>query len=119
MRIKIDEDLPRDLAWLLRDSGFEADTVADQGMSGSEDLVLFQVIQAEERLLITADKDFSDIRRFPPGTRSGILLLRPYKQGIRPVVVLMQKVLALHDLESLKGAVTVVTPRGIRVRRPI
>jgi predicted nuclease of predicted toxin-antitoxin system len=117
MRIKVDEDLPRALVELLREMGFEADRVIDQGMSGWEDVDLFRAIQPEGMFLITADKDFGDIRHFPPGTHSGILLLRPDKQGFGPVLFLMREVLSAHDLESLRGTLTVATPRGIRVRR--
>jgi len=117
MRIKVDEDLPREVVELLRGSGFEADRVADQGMSGWEDLELFRAIQPEGRFLVTADKDFGDVRQFPPGTHSGILLLRPDRQGIGPALTLIQDVLDTHDLESLTGTLTVATPRGVRVRR--
>ena len=66
---------------------------------------------------MTADKGFGDIRSYPPGTHAGILLLRPDQAGIRPVLELLERTLAAYDLEALVGAVAVVTPRGIRIRR--
>jgi hypothetical protein len=79
---------------------------------------LWQAVQKEQRFLVTADKGFADIRRYKPGTHQGILLLRPDQDGIEPTIELLGAVLEEYDLESLAGTTAVVTPRGIRVRRP-
>jgi hypothetical protein len=34
MQIKIDEDLPRQIAMLLRERGYQSETVVKQGLSG-------------------------------------------------------------------------------------
>ena len=89
-------------------------------MGGWKDPALWQAVQSEQRFLVTADKGFGDIRLYPPGTHAGVLLLRPDEDGIRPVIELLERVLASYDLEALEalaGTVTVVTARGIRIRR--
>ena len=45
------------------------------------------------------------------------MLLRPDQDGIRPVLQLLNAVLTQYDLNLLVGTITVVTPRGVRVRR--
>ena len=118
MRFKIDEDLPRAVAVLLREAGYEDVTsVSDQGMGGWKDPVLWQVIQEEGRFLITADKGFADLRAHPPGSHSGVLLLRPDTDGIGPVIELLEQVLASTDLATLQGSLAVANPQGLRVRR--
>ncbi len=116
MRIKVDEDLPLAVARLLRDAGYDAETVREEGLGGYKDPDLWEVVQAEARFLVTADKGFGDIRAFPPGTHAGVLLLRPDEDGIRPLIALMQQVLSTYDLSDLQGLLVVVTPRGIRIR---
>ncbi len=118
MQIKVDEDLPKALVNLLQSKGYQADGVFNQGMSGWKDPALWQAVQSEQRFLITADKGFADVRRYPPGMHNGVLLLRPNQDGIWPMIELLEKVLQDYDLRNLSGTVTVVTPRGIRVRRP-
>jgi len=86
-------------------------------MGGTKDPGLWQAIQTERRFLVTADKGFGDIRRYPPGTHGGILLLRPDQAGIKPVLDLLERVLTAHDLEAMVGTIAVVTPRGVRIRR--
>jgi predicted nuclease of predicted toxin-antitoxin system len=117
MRVKVDEDLPTAISQLLRAEGHDAASVLDQGMGGWKDAEVWKVVQAEERFLITADKGFGDIRIYAPGTHAGVLILRPDEDGIRPMVELIQKTVDGYALDVLAGTVTVVTPRGIRVRR--
>jgi len=119
MQIKVDEDLPRQVVFLLRSKDYEVDSVLDQGMSGWKDAELWRVIQAESRFLITADKGFADIRVYHPGKHGGVMLLRPDQDGIRPTVELVERVLQNYNLNDLTGTITVVTPRGIRVRKRI
>jgi predicted nuclease of predicted toxin-antitoxin system len=119
MQFKVDEDLPRQVVALLRESGYKADSVVDQAMSGWKDAELWRQLQIESRFLITADKGFADIRIYPPATHAGVMLLRPDQDGIRPIIKLIEKVLQSYDLNVLAGATTVVTPRGVRVRRSV
>jgi predicted nuclease of predicted toxin-antitoxin system len=119
MQIKVDEDLPRQVVTVLREKGYQTDSVVDQAMSGWKDAELWRRIQAESRFLITADKGFADIRVYPPGTHAGVMLLRPDQDGIRPTVELIARVLQSYDLNALAGTITVATPRGVRVRKSI
>ena len=118
LRIKVDEDLPTAIVQLLKGAGHEETaSVLEQGMGGLKDPPLWKAVQAEGRFLVTADKGFGDIRFYPPGTHAGVLVLRPDEDGIRPVVELAQQVLDKYNLEDLAGAISVATPRGIRIRR--
>ncbi len=116
MKIKVDEDLPNKVVQLLREQGYHAVSVIEQEMGGFKDTDLWPRVQAEQRFLITADKGFADIRVYQPGTHCGVLLLRPDKDGIRPILSLLEQVLKSCNLNELNRTVTVVTPRGIRIR---
>ncbi len=117
MRVKVDEDLPRVVTQMLRSRGHDSISVIEQAMGGATDEALWSAVQAEQRFLVTADKGFGNIRLRIPGTHCGILLLRPARDGIQPIIRLMERVLSEYDLESLGGTVTVATPHGVRVRR--
>jgi predicted nuclease of predicted toxin-antitoxin system len=117
VRIKIDEDLPRAVAFLLRDAGYgDVRSVREQDMGGWKDPALWQAIQEEGWFLITADKGFADLRAHPPGTHAGVLLLRPDADGIGPVLELLKKVLASTDLDSLHKSLAVANSQGLRIR---
>jgi predicted nuclease of predicted toxin-antitoxin system len=76
MRIKLDENLPISLASVLTALAHEGHTVAEENLSGSKDDELGEAAQRESRFLITQDLDFSDTRKFAPGTHCGILPIR-------------------------------------------
>lgn len=117
-RVKLDEGLSQTLVSQLAARGYEAYTVLGQGWGGLKDPVLWPAVQAERAFLITIDKGFGDIRRYPPGTHAGVLVLRPDVEGINEYMLLLQSVLATHSLDEFAGCVVVATPRGVRVRRP-
>jgi predicted nuclease of predicted toxin-antitoxin system len=117
VRLKVDENLPDDIAQLLNANGHDALTIADQGWQGMADDELWARVQAENRWLVTADKDFADIRHYPPGTQVGLVLLRPSEENRATYTQLVAMVLARVRLDEIGGAVIVATQRGVRVRR--
>jgi predicted nuclease of predicted toxin-antitoxin system len=119
IRIKVDEDLPKAIAVLLRQAGHDALTVPQQGLTGTQDVKLWPIVQAERRMLMTADVPFADIRRHPPGTHRGVVLLRPESESRSSYLRLCELLLKSKPLEELIGTVTVVTETKIRVRRKV
>jgi len=71
--VKLDENLGKTHVRFLRELGYEADRVHDQGLSGANDERVWARVCAEGRFLITLDLDFSDVRRYRPGSHPGIL----------------------------------------------
>jgi predicted nuclease of predicted toxin-antitoxin system len=118
MKIKIDEDLPKAVAEMVRKHILDTATVVEERLSGTLDPDLWKTIQEENRFLITGDKGFANIRHYPPGTHSGVLLLRPEEEGIPQLKLLMDEVLNLGILQNLSGCIAVATPGRLRIRRP-
>jgi predicted nuclease of predicted toxin-antitoxin system len=116
-RLKLDEDLPHQIADLLVSQGHDAVTVVRQGWQGVSDDVLWPRIQNERRWLMTADKGFADLRRHPPGSHAGVILLRTAEESRRAYLELAAIACDRLNLDELAGAVVVVTHRGIRIRR--
>ncbi|MCP4663914.1 MAG: hypothetical protein GY856_51685 [bacterium] len=81
MKIKLDEHLPTAVARCLASLGHDVETVHDEGLGGQDDDHVWEAAQAEKRFLITQDLDFSDIRKYTPGSHSGLLLLRLRNPG--------------------------------------
>jgi|ERR1017187_4235891 predicted nuclease of predicted toxin-antitoxin system len=76
MKVKLDENLPLQIAVELRARLHDVQTVWEEGLSGHADLDIWEGAQREGRVLITQDLDFSDARKFVPGTHHGIVLIR-------------------------------------------
>jgi predicted nuclease of predicted toxin-antitoxin system len=76
VKIKLDENLPATTGSIFAEAGHDVDTVADEGLAGSDDPTVSRVASEAARLVITLDRGFGDIQRYPPGTHAGILVLR-------------------------------------------
>jgi predicted nuclease of predicted toxin-antitoxin system len=76
MKFKIDENLPIDVAEVLAEAAHDAVTVDSEGVAGSQDAVIASICQQEERVLVTVDLGFPDIRAYPPQTTPGFIVLR-------------------------------------------
>jgi len=81
MKVKLDENIPVRLADALSLLGHDVDSVESEGLTGRPDADIWGASQLDGRLLITQDMDFSDVRRFKPGTHHGLLLVRLREPG--------------------------------------
>ncbi len=118
MRFKLDENLPAALVDVLAEFGHEADTVPDEGLTGHSDENIWRAVLRTGRFLLTQDLDFSDVRRFVPGTHPGLLLLRLNHPSRTALVRRMHEILDTEDVEAWKACLVVATERKIRIRRP-
>lgn len=118
MRLKLDENLPVALRAPLEALGFEADTVLDEQLGGHADDAVWMATQAEGRFFVTQDLDFSDVRRFTPGTHAGILLLRVPEHQQFGVADLVIACFSAPEARTWAGCFVVATPSRFRVVRP-
>ena len=118
MKVKLDENLPSRLVSALTDLGHQVDTVVAEDLAGSEDPVIWEAAQKAKRFLITQDLDFSDARRFRPGTHVGLLLVRLRAPGRRALQARVQAAFQTEDVTSWSRCLVVLSDHKIRVRRP-
>lgn len=116
MKIKLDENPPSRLTGILAAHGHDVHTVPDENLSGRPDVDIWQAVNVEGRFLITQDLDFSDTRKFVPGTHPGVLLLRLREPGIGALVAAVQAI--ADEIEAWAGCFVVVTENKVRIKRP-
>jgi predicted nuclease of predicted toxin-antitoxin system len=118
MKIKLDENMPARLARRLGLLGHEVQTVRDEGMEGRLDAAIWDAAQSEGRFLITQDMDFSDIRRFVPGSHYGVLLIRLHIPKRRSLIRRVEDLFRQEDVSEWGRCLIVATEERLRVRRP-
>ncbi len=118
MRIKLDENLPSTLTEILGQFGHDADTSPRQGLAGRPDDDVWEDAVGSGRLLMTQDLDFSDVRKFAPGTHPGVILIRLDHPSRNVLERRILDLLRTEDFEAWKGCLVVVTEHKVRVRRP-
>jgi predicted nuclease of predicted toxin-antitoxin system len=117
VRIKLDENVPADFTPLLATQGHGVDTVASEGLQGHDDADVWSAASREGQFLITQDLDFSDIRRFRPGTHPGLLLVRLRTPTRQRLMSRLAEILAAFNLDDWAGCLVVVSDHRVRVRR--
>ena len=118
MKFLVDNALSPRLADGLRDAGHDAVHVRDLGLAGATDDELFKLAANEKRVLLSEDTDFGTILALRSERRPSVLLFR--RMSDRSARALLALLLANLDVVSAAleaGAVVVIEPDRVRVRR--
>ena len=118
VRIKLDENLPDRLVTVLTTLGHDVDTVHGEQLTGRADPEVWSAAQSARRFLITQDLDFSDIRRYRPGTHAGLLLVRLPRPGRNALLDRVTALFRTEQIENWAGCLVVATDQKVRIRRP-
>jgi predicted nuclease of predicted toxin-antitoxin system len=118
VKLKADENIPARVVQFLRDHGHDAITVLEENLVGAPDRFLADAAASEDRVLMTLDRGFADIRRYPPGTHPGIFVV--HARDLRPgvILILVATFLAEQVFEDFIGCNVVIEPGALRTRRP-
>ena len=118
MKFKLDENIGRRAAQLLRDAGHDVSTVTLQSLNGTTDENLFEVCIAEQRALVTLDHDFGQVLRFPPVRSVGIVILEVApRAGAGAVESRIRDLIALLSSHELGAELWIVEPGRVRIHQ--
>ena len=118
MKLKLDENMPLALVDLLSKRGHDVDTVSDEGLAGKKDDVVWVAAQEAGRFLVTQDLDFSDTRKFVPGSHHGILLVRLRDPSRKALVERVQGLFVSEATDVWGGCFLVATEHKLRIKHP-
>ena len=117
MKFKLDENMPAELASLLREAGHDAADAAEEGLSGKADPRVLATAASEGQILLTCDLDFADVRHYPPGTHAGIVVFRLHDQRWQTLQGPVTRLVAGGDLKVLKRGLAIVDGTRVRYKR--
>ena len=83
-----------------------------------DDDVLALAAQRDE-LLLTEDKDFTSILRYPPGLHAGIIVLRGTASHEAAVLANLLSLLRTHSREEMRGKLIIVDATKVRIRSQV
>lgn len=118
MRFLVDANLPRSTAACIRKAGHEAVDVRDIGMGKSPDSLIARHAQQNNLVLITRDKDFGNVRNYPPAQYAGIVVLDlPDDTVAAEILRILTAFLAQAPiLDRLPGRLAIVEAGRVRLR---
>jgi predicted nuclease of predicted toxin-antitoxin system len=115
VKFKLDENIGRRGQELLKASGHDVMTVGDQGLRGITDEELFQICAAEGRALVTLDRDFGQITRFPPEKSAGIIVDLGQRATLQGIIGRLRDFLSVLESHAVAGALWIVEPGRVRI----
>jgi predicted nuclease of predicted toxin-antitoxin system len=116
VRLKLDENIGHRGLDFLRARGHDVMTVRDQNLHGVTDKSLFDICVAEGRALVTLDRDFCQVLRFPPETSAGIVVLDAGpRTTVQVIINRLEDFLEVAKTTSVAGTLWIVEPSRVRV----
>ena len=107
--------MPLGLRGFLQSAGHDAHTVSEENLSRVPDKKLLTEAGKEERVLLTFDLDFANVRDYPPSGHGGIVVFRLRDQRWKTMETHARQ--WLRYLASANKALTIVEETRIRVHR--
>jgi predicted nuclease of predicted toxin-antitoxin system len=117
MRFLADQDVYAATIRFLCGLGHDVVTAAQLGLSQAKDVYLFQVAHAQNRVLVTRDRDFG-VLGFVEDRGAGVIYLRMLPSTANAVHAELERVLTLYSEQGLLASFVVVEPGLHRIRRP-
>jgi len=114
----IDEDMPRSTGKILKEHGYDVKDIRDHGLRGATDEEIYEFAQKEEAVILTGDRVFGNILRFPLGDHFGIVV--EHFPTEMPTMDMNRYLLErFKDLseEDFRGNVIIIETAKIRIRR--
>ena len=119
VRLLVDNALSPLLAELLRDAGYDAVHIRQYGMQAASDPEVFDRAAAEDRVIVSADTDFSTLLALREASKPSIILLREPISQSRPETQIAALLANLPNLTGalVEGSAVTIKDDRVRVRR--
>jgi len=116
LKLFVDECINWDIVFALRQNGFDALTVKDARLTGSDDETIFKFACENKRILLTYDRGFGDIFRFNISESDGIVIIltgRMKKDDIINIVLSFMSI--VNKQIDLRGKLVIIGKSKIRI----
>ena len=117
MRFLADENIPKSLIGAIRRKGHSIMDLKEENLLGISDDQLIKIAKNEERIIITFDKDFSDLNHFPLKKHKGIVLLRYKDKSPQNVVNLFIYLLDSPAKEKFEDSLCEAYDNYVKIRK--
>ena len=118
LKFLIDENMPRSTAAVLKEIGHKSMDVRDSNLSGKSDEKIFKFAQREKAVILTADRGFGNILRFPLGKHNGIVIANfPNEMSTAEMNKCLVKQIQNLTEDQIKGGLVIIDSKKVRTRR--
>jgi predicted nuclease of predicted toxin-antitoxin system len=118
LKFLIDENMPRSTTEALKKIGYESMDVRDCKLSGKSDEEVFNFARKEKAVIVTADRGFGNILRFPLGSHNGIIIAN-FPNEMSTTLMnshLVRQIQSLSE-EQISGSLVIIDSNKVRTRK--
>jgi len=117
LKILVDEDMPRRTLGLLHSLGIDAVDLRDIGLRGSTDAEVFEYAQRHRTIIISRDREFGNILKYPLGTHHGIIWVNlPYTFIRNQILDAVKRFFVEVERNRLPNNLTILEVGRYRIR---
>jgi predicted nuclease of predicted toxin-antitoxin system len=113
--VKLDENVPDSVGTILREAGHDVALARQQGLAGAPDSHVLAVAAAEDRVLVTFDRGFTNVIQHPPAGTAGIVVIRLANQALPLVRKVAGTLARLLATEPTRGRLWIVDDARLRI----
>ncbi len=117
MKFLADEHISPKSVSFPRGLGFEVVHVRAIGLKGGSDEEIMEYATRDDRVLLTNDRDFADIRNYPPGTHKGIIRMRLPIMSPKAVNLCLESLLKKLTQQDIQGNLVITDGEKYRIRK--
>ena len=99
----------------LRSWDFSVITVREAGLTGSQNGEVLAYAQQHGSIFLTRDKDFTDIRLYPPAAFHGIIVIKISPRNQHEIHATLRQLLSEYALHEFQGTLTIVDRKKYRI----
>ena len=114
MRFIADENIPNALILAIRRKGYSIKDLKEEKLTGISDQELLAIADKEKRIIITFDKDFTNL---PQKSRIGIVVLRYNNKQVQNVITQFCYLLDSPLKEKFENSLCEVFDNYLRIQR--
>ena len=116
MKIKLDESIGKRGLGCCAAAVTTRQPFYEQGLSGAVDEQVFGICAEEGRVLITLDRDFGEVLRFPPSRSAGVVILAAGSRATRAHILNgLEQFLMVAATHDVAGQLWIVEPGRVRI----
>ena len=118
MNFLVDENVYEPIIQYLRSEGHEVIDIRETELSGASDNEIFKKAVEDKLSILTMDKDFARMLRFPPNQCDGIIVIKLYKMSVNETTEVFKRNFESLKYDEISGKLLIITKDGTRVRTP-
>lgn len=118
MNILANENLYDPIVHFLIREGHDVLDTKRTALAGAPDEEVFQRAIRDQRVIVTMDKDFTRMLRFPPDRCGGIIVVKLYRLKVDDATALFARQFRALGEQAIRGKLIILTRDAVRIRTP-